>query len=128
MLHQLPAAGCTGNAREHARVGGGVNHPIRLGQVLQVAWVAEVAVPKKAPLAPQRLAVLLAPRPAQVVYSQNFHALHLALEFGRQGAADESAYSCDQNLHAKTVGVAAWTRWRQLRTNSSAICGKDRVT
>ena len=55
-------------------------------------------------------AVLLAPRPAQVVYSQNLDAFHLALEFLRKGAADEAAYSCDQNFHAQTVGAAAGDR------------------
>ena len=75
MFHRLTAAGAAIGADEDTGLRGRVDHPIHIGQLIEVARAADIAV-KKLHAKPAKLqAVALAARAQEVVDARHLHAV-----------------------------------------------------
>jgi hypothetical protein len=101
VLDQLPAAGRSIDAREHARICGRVDDPIDLPDSFQIARATEIAVAKLDPSFPERFEIERAPSPSKIVESDNLAVRHVIEKPVGEGGPDETADSGDEDFHSR---------------------------
>ena len=91
MLEQLPAAEASPNTRQHARVGGRIDHPIHSRQHFEIARRADVALDEPSAELSQAHAVGLRARALKVIDADDRNTVELLQQPFRNTAADKSA-------------------------------------
>src|ERR1039458_1716651 len=99
VLEQPAAAEAALNARQHAGLSGGFDHPVGGGQRFEVAGLPEVAMENRDAHAPQAQPVALRSRAHQVIDAGDGKARPPLEKSLRYGAADESTDARDQKPH-----------------------------
>src|SRR5262249_1695777 len=107
VLHELAATRIAADPGQYARIRCGVYDPIAIGQRVDIAPTADIAMFDMDASAVQNKAVCLAARATEVINTR-YHRVR-SQPAHRQGnrAANESADACDENVHGEAEKINA---------------------
>ena len=102
VIENLAAARLAIHAREDARIGGGINDPVKCGKAFEIRSHAQITVENFDAAPFQFLAVRFAAGPRKIIHAhdgQRLTAARLILQHAGEGGANETTNAGDENFH-----------------------------